>query len=594
MEKRFLFIGVICAFLVMGLWSTSRADETLYSYGFEQCLGNWQVDNGVWDCVLEPMGGPGAPHSGTFCAGTSLDGFYPGYTDSRLISPSIPLPTISAGEELQVKFWQWYSYSNLDAGYVQISVWNAQTSTWSGWSTISEGMVSESSVWTLMGVDLTRYAGSTVRIAFYHTADICTLCGPSESSGWFIDDVQVIRHLPTFTGNFETGWEDWTVDHGIWQIGVPTSGPGSSHGGIQCAGTVLGGNYPGYTDSRLISPTVTLPVVSMEEELHLSFWQWFSYSNEDIGYVQISVWDPNTLTWSAWTIVSEGAASESYGWILQDLDLTRYAGSRVRLAFYHTANICTLCGPSESSGWYVDDIQFVVKQPEFTGDFECGWGDWTASNGVWDVGLPTAGPPAAYSGLNCAGTVLNGNYYGYTDSRLISPTFYVPSGGNMQLSFYHWYSYSNLDAGYVQVSVLNEDTDIWSAWSNIAGPFQGESSLWTPAPAISLTSYAGMHIRIAFYHTATRCTLCGPSESTGWYIDHVRITGFQGMCECDLNNDGRCDMRDWLRFGQRWGATNCNASTPCACDLSHDGRCDMRDWLRFGESWGRINCPVCQ
>jgi len=31
---------------------------------------------------------------------------------------------------------------------------------------------------------------------------------------------------------------------------------------------------------------------------------------------------------------------------------------------------------------------------------------------------------------------------------------------------------------------------------------------------------------------------------------------------------------------------------PCDCDLNHDGRCDMRDWVLFGRSWGRTNCPL--
>ncbi len=62
-------------------------------------------------------------------------------------------------------------------------------------------------------------------------------------------------------------------------------------------------------------------------------------------------------------------------------------------------------------------------------------------------------------------------------------------------------------------------------------------------------------------------------------------------CTCDLNADGRCNMQDWLLFGQRWGATNCN-TVPCACDLNDDSRCNMSDWLLFGKSWGRTNCPV--
>ncbi len=62
-------------------------------------------------------------------------------------------------------------------------------------------------------------------------------------------------------------------------------------------------------------------------------------------------------------------------------------------------------------------------------------------------------------------------------------------------------------------------------------------------------------------------------------------------CECDLNSDGRCDMRDWLLFGQRWGATNCS-TVPCACDMNADGRCDLRDWLLFGNNWGRTDCTA--
>jgi subtilisin family serine protease len=33
------------------------------------------------------------------------------------------------------------------------------------------------------------------------------------------------------------------------------------------------------------------------------------------------------------------------------------------------------------------------------------------------------------------------------------------------------------------------------------------------------------------------------------------------------------------------------AEAPCECDLNHDGRCDMQDWLAFGEDWGRTDCP---
>ena len=41
------------------------------------------------------------------------------------------------------------------------------------------------------------------------------------------------------------------------------------------------------------------------------------------------------------------------------------------------------------------------------------------------------------------------------------------------------------------------------------------------------------------------------------------------------------------------GRTVCHPQPhSCACDLNDDGRCDMRDWLKFGEDWGRTDCPL--
>jgi len=31
---------------------------------------------------------------------------------------------------------------------------------------------------------------------------------------------------------------------------------------------------------------------------------------------------------------------------------------------------------------------------------------------------------------------------------------------------------------------------------------------------------------------------------------------------------------------------------PCECDLTDDGVCDMQDWFLFGQDWGRTDCPV--
>jgi len=86
----------------------------------------------------------------------------------------------------------------------------------------------------------------------------------------------------------------------------------------------------------------------------------------------------------------------------------------------------------------------------------------------------------------------------------------------------------------------------------------------------------------------------GDGQETSW-----RSLGSQStkpcadICECDLNHDGRCDMSDWLMFGEDWGRTDCHEpGVECECDLNDDGRCDMSDWLMFGEDWGRTDCPI--
>ena len=86
------------------------------------------------------------------------------------------------------------------------------------------------------------------------------------------------------------GWGDWYAENGVWQVGTPTNGPGQAYEGTSCAATGLWGNYPGYTDSRLISPGVLLPAVNTGESIVLRFRHWFAYA-EVRGEVQISVWN---------------------------------------------------------------------------------------------------------------------------------------------------------------------------------------------------------------------------------------------------------------------------------------------------------------
>ena len=382
-----------------------------------------------------------------------------------------------------------------------------------------------------------------------------------------------------FSEDWEYGQGDWDIDNGVWEVGTPTSGPGAVHSGSQCAGTVLGDNYPNTTDSRLISPSFTLGTISGDEELRLRFWHWFSY-RDDSGYIQISVYD-DTTGWSEWESISS-AIDYSGCWSPTSLDISKYAGQRIRIAFYHTANSYNV-----APGWYIDDIEVIKIIPEFTGGFEEGWGDWYADNGVWEIGTPTAGPGAAHSGSQCAGTVLGGNYPDTTKSRLISPPFLIPEKcgeKDPQLRFWHWFNYSD-DSGYVQISVYDQDTGEWLNWEDIL-TISGYSAGWTRSITIDLFPYAGEKVRFSFYHTANSYNV-----APGWYIDDIKLPGvFPNTCEGDFDNEGDVDGSDLAVFAADFGRTDCSLQNCCNGDFDNDGDVDGSHLALFAADFGRTDC----
>ncbi len=97
-------------------------------------------------------------------------------------------------------------------------------------------------------------------------------------------------------------------------------------------------------------------------------------------------------------------------------------------------------------------------------------GDWYVDRGVWEVGEPTSGPDSAYSGQNCAATVLSGNYSFNNSSRLISPSFTLPNASqNPRLRFWHYFDIWVGDEASVQIKVGTGE------WQTILGPYTNTS-----------------------------------------------------------------------------------------------------------------------
>ena len=258
-----------------------------------------------------------------------------------------------------------------------------------------------------------------------------------------------------WSDSFDTnGASHWSASAtGVWKIGSPTAGPavGSSgyrtHSGADSAFTQ---GYAYNKDSRLVCYSYngagSLLIPSADQSPRLRFYHWFNFANA-LGYVEISA-DGGV----SWTQVSPTYEDITGGgiWSSPSIDLSAYAGQNVLLAFHFTSGGC--CG--NALGWFVDDVAVVTGAPilNFPENFAAGLGDWSVDYGTWGVGKPTSGPGAAHSpAVNCAATVLAGNYANNVDSRLISPPFLVPSSGSPALSFWHWYNFNNA-LGFVEIN----------------------------------------------------------------------------------------------------------------------------------------------
>ncbi len=485
---------------------------------WEGGLGDWQVDSGTWEIgvpVTNPVG-PNQAHQGTNCAGTVLAGYYPDGQESRLISPSFVVPVAQLNPRL--RFWHWYSFAGITVGgRVEIREGAGD------WVSISPGYWQNGGdVWTRPLIDLSAYAGKTVQLAFHFTAPAA---GGFIDAGWYVDEVTV--ETGAYVWNNPETWEgglgDWQVDAGIWEIGAPVTnpvGPNKAHQGANCAGTVLAGYYPGGQESRLISPSFVVPVAQLNPRLR--FWHWYSFAGTTVGgRVQIREGAGD------WVSISpEYSQNGGDVWTRPLIDLSAYAGKTVQLAFHFTA---PAAGGFIDAGWYVDEVtvetgSFSLNNPE---TWEGGLGDWQVDAGIWEIGVPaTVGPDQAHQGVNCAGTVLAGNYPDGQGSRLISPSFVVPVAQlNPRLRFWHWYSFAGT-AGGGRVQIREGAGD----WVSISPEYaQSSGGIWT-RPLIDLSAYAGKTVQLAFSFTAPPA---GGNIGAGWYVDEIQLTHDFGLVLLD-------------------------------------------------------------
>ncbi len=347
-----------------------------------------------------------------------------------------------------------------------------------------------------------------------------------------------------FTEDWEDGMGDWSANNGSWQAGSPSGGC-TAYGGNNVAATDLTGYYARHTNSRLESPLIELPATPADGQIWLHFWHWFGLHPEgDYSRVEISV------NGGAFTAIGVTFYNYSGVWSPYMIDLSEYAGDTIQIGFRMIDSVPTY--PDEYWGWYVDDVTILEGKYEWQSpcsfDTDCHgpeYGGWYADRGVWEIGAPTHGISAPYSGLFCAGTRLHANYPRYANSRLISPPVEIPAApmdGQVWLSFMHWYK-MHPEGDYARVEIL-----IDGSWEEIQYASINEySGSWTEKIS-DLTPYLGQTVRFGFRIIDSVPTY--PDEHRGWFIDDVAIV--EGPLVFNNPDSFEGGSRGWFATNGSW------------------------------------------
>jgi hypothetical protein len=194
-----------------------------------------------------------------------------------------------------------------------------------------------------------------------------------------------------------SGDSSWDFDE--WDRGTPSgSGPGACHGGTQCFGTYLPGNYNNCERAMLVTPAMDLSACATGK-LSFVFWHWFSFWTDasgpwyDGGLVEFSSdggtsWVASGGTYPG-TIAIEtsqpggydclaptsfyvdgkmGYVQASTGWQQVSIPIPaamRTSTFQVRFAYstgvsYPTTSMSTSRNHA-NPGWYVDDVSIVAQ-----------------------------------------------------------------------------------------------------------------------------------------------------------------------------------------------------------------------------------------
>lgn len=186
----------------------------------------------------------------------------------------------------------------------------------------------------------------------------------------------------------------------------------------------------------------------------------------------------------------------------------------------------------------------------FHEDFEQGTGLWSASNGVFEVGVPGSGI-VPHSGTQLAATILQGNYPTQANTRMTSPPITLPEElgtQRLKLSFWHYYVHGFVSESRLQISENNGMT-----WTDLSEPFDDASGVWTRY-IIDISEYAGQTVQLGFFFESSI-----HATELGYYLDDVMIVQEEAIFTNPESFEG---AHDWNVSNGSWEVDGGGCSMP--------------------------------
>jgi hypothetical protein len=304
-----------------------------FSDNFDRGLGNWLVNGQDWALTTSTA------RSGGYSVSDSPSGKYSANSEAILTLAG----SVDLSESISPVLTFWHKVDVPDANdvlYIEVS--NDGGNTWT--SIIFSSYTF--STWRYVQINLDDYKTSTVKVRFRLRADGNATAG----DGWYIDDVEIKEKSPAalpypFSDNFDHGLGNWIASGQDWALTTSTA-----YSGSYSVTDSPSGNYVSNAESQIILAypidlsSATLPI--------LTFWHKLNVPEAtDHGYIDISIDGGST-----WTYAVKDYSSTVSNWTYEQLDLSSYKASSVKVRFRLKADGNAAVG----DGWYIDDV--VIRE----------------------------------------------------------------------------------------------------------------------------------------------------------------------------------------------------------------------------------------